>query len=81
MDIDSGNPATVVGTKNVENHDIEKAESIENTPVVVGKLEDESAEPGLPFSKARLIGLVLCLSLSAFLNVCAKLVPFNIMTC
>jgi hypothetical protein len=78
MDIDSGNPATVIGIRNSDrNVDIERAGNNEKlqekTPVADEKLEDEPfddfAEPALPFSKARLIGLVLCLSLAAFLNV------------
>jgi hypothetical protein len=70
MDIDTGNAAIVAGTE----FDVEKAERFEKTPVAEEKLGNEvqldsAGSTGLPFSKARLIGLVLCLSLAAFLNV------------
>jgi hypothetical protein len=79
MNIDSSNPAVVVVTKmSNENHDVEKAEMTEKfddaVPETDDKLEEGSRRDNeqsdeLPFSKARLVGLVLCLSLAAFLNV------------
>jgi hypothetical protein len=77
MDIDTGNAAVMAGA----DFDAEKAERVQETPVAAVKVGDEAqddsaASTELPFSKARLIGLVLCLSLAAFLNVCTNFILF-----
>jgi hypothetical protein len=73
MDINTGNAAIVAGA----DLDVEKAGGLKEIPITEGELgnelQDDSVESTeLPFSKARLIGLVLCLSLAAFLNVRAS---------
>lgn len=81
MDPDSGSVTVVANVKdNKGNHDLEKGdlEVGANTPGVVSQAETKEgdihargSEPTeLQFSNARLISLVLILSLAAFLNVC-----------
>jgi hypothetical protein len=79
MDPDSDNVTVVKSAGNPPVHDVEKGKLESGTPSpVAAEKMDEGFEPEsdeLPFSNARLISLVLTLSLAAFLNVSFRFHP------